>query len=93
MGHQHEAEPGPGDRARGWSVPGERTWGAFPPGAYVVTEARGVFDRFTAEAESLVDYLLALKRDDALPASMNPSPAKPAEAAPAAAAPAAAPQG
>lgn len=46
----------------------------------------------SAEAEALVDYLLSLKRDDALPASMNPSPAKPAEAAAPAAA-AAAPQG
>ena len=53
MGHQHEASPGGGDDARGWAVPGERKWGVFPPGGYVVTEARSVFDRFTSEAESL----------------------------------------
>ena len=53
MGHQHEASRGSGDDARGWAVPGERAWGVFPPGGYVVTEARSVFDRFVAEAESL----------------------------------------
>lgn len=30
------------------------------------------------KAEVLVDYLLSLKRDDALPAAINPAPAKPA---------------
>lgn len=53
MGHQHHAAPAPGDGPRGWVAPGERSWGVFAPGAYVVMEAREVFDRFTAEAESL----------------------------------------
>lgn len=39
----------------------------------------------TPEAESLVDYLLSLKRDDTVPASMNPAPVK--ATAPKAAAP------
>ena len=67
--------------------------GQKPSDALPVESPEGTCVVPTAAAESLVDYLLALKRDDALPASMNPSPAKPAEAAPAAAAPAAAPQG
>ena len=45
----------------------------------------------TPEAESLVSYLLSLKRDDALPKAINPAPAsKPAVPAAPAAAPAAA---
>jgi hypothetical protein len=53
MGHHHEADPGQGDGARGWAAPGQRAWGAFAPGTHVVLEARGVFDRFTAESESM----------------------------------------
>jgi hypothetical protein len=53
VGHQHQAAaPVPGD-ADGWAVPGGRRVGVFPPGGYVVDEARGVFDRFAAEAGSL----------------------------------------
>lgn len=39
----------------------------------------------TPEAESLVAYLLSLKRDDSLPKAINPAPAKAPEAKPAAA--------
>ncbi len=53
MGHHHDAAPGQGEGARGWAAPGQRAWGAFAPGAHVVLEARGVFERFTAEAESM----------------------------------------
>jgi hypothetical protein len=53
MGHQHDgAAPFRGD-AGGWAVPGGRRAETFPPGGYVVDEARVVFDRFTAEAASL----------------------------------------
>jgi cbb3-type cytochrome oxidase cytochrome c subunit len=65
--------------------------GECPLEALPVESPEGVCVVPSAEAKSLVDYLLSMKRDDALPASMNPSPVKPAEAAPAA--PAAAPQG
>ncbi len=70
--------------------------GQYPLEALPVETPEGTYLVPTAAAEALVDYLLSLKRDDALPASMNPAPAKPAAAAPAApAAPAAAapPQG
>ena len=39
----------------------------------------------TPAAESLVGYLLSLKRDDSLPKAINPAPAKAPEAKPAAA--------
>jgi cytochrome c oxidase cbb3-type subunit 2 len=61
--------------------------GQIPADALPVQSPEGTFVVPTAAAESLVDYLLSLRRDDAIPASMNPAPAKPAEAA------AAAPQG
>jgi hypothetical protein len=53
MGHQHESSPDAGDDARAWAIPGQRTWGVFASGAHVVPEARLVFDRFAAEADSL----------------------------------------
>lgn len=61
--------------------------GQTPADALPVEAPAGIAIVPSPEAESLVDYLLSLKRDDAVPASMNPSPAKPAEAK------AAAPQG
>lgn len=64
--------------------------GECPLEALPVEAPEGICVVPSAEAKALVDYLLSMKRDDALPASMNPSPVKPAEAAPAAAA---APQG
>ena len=58
--------------------------GQFPLDALPVASPEGTYVVPSAAAESLVDYLLSMKRDDALPASMNPSPVKPAEAASAA---------
>lgn len=58
--------------------------GQIPLDALPVASPEGTYVVPSAAAESLVDYLLSMKRDDALPASMNPSPVKPAEAASAA---------
>lgn len=65
--------------------------GQQPAEALAVTTKEGHAIVPTPAAESLVSYLLSLKRDDALPKAIDPAPAKPA--APAAAAPAAAPKG
>lgn len=63
--------------------------GQKPAEALDVASKEGYAIVPTAAAESLVGYLLSLKRDDALPKAINPAPAK----APAAAAAPAAPQG
>jgi cytochrome c oxidase cbb3-type subunit 2 len=60
--------------------------GQQPAEALAVTTKEGHVIVPTAAAESLVSYLLSLKRDDALPKAIDPAPAKPA-------APAAAPKG
>jgi cytochrome c oxidase cbb3-type subunit 2 len=65
--------------------------GQQPAVALDVTTKEGHAIVPTPAAESLVSYLLSLRRDDALPKAIDPAPAKPA--APAAAAPAAAPKG
>jgi cytochrome c oxidase cbb3-type subunit 2 len=65
--------------------------GQQPANALAVETKQGHAIVPTPEMESLVSYLLSLKRDDALPKAIDPAPAKPA--APAAAAPAAAPKG
>lgn len=61
--------------------------GQSPVAPLPIPAAAGMVVVPSPEAESLVDYLLSLKRDDVVPASMNPAPVKPAEAK------AAAPQG
>ena len=65
--------------------------GQQPAEALAVTTKEGHAIVPTPAAESLVSYLLSLKRDDALPKAIDPAPANPA--APAPAAPAAAPKG
>ncbi len=51
MGHPHTTAAPPSGEA--WAVPGVPRNGAFPPGGFVVDEARLAFERFTSEAESL----------------------------------------
>ena len=58
--------------------------GQFPLDALPVASPEGTYVVPSAAAESLVDYLLSMKRDDARPASMYPAPVTPAEAASAA---------
>lgn len=54
--------------------------GQHPDAALAVASPEGTAVLPTAEANELVDYLLSLKRDDAVPASLNYGPAtKPAE--------------
>ncbi len=67
--------------------------GQFPADALPVEAPEGTAVLPKPEALALVEYLLSLKRDDALPAAINPAPAKPAAAPAAPAAAAAAPQG
>lgn len=65
----------------------KRVLGQVPAEALPLEAPEGSVVVATPQAEALVDYLLSLKRDDTVPASMNPAPVKPAEAK------AAAPQG
>jgi len=65
--------------------------GQQPANALAVETKEGHAIVPTSDMESLVSYLLSLRRDDALPKSIDHGPAK--AAAPAAAAPAAAPKG
>ncbi|WP_193214448.1 cbb3-type cytochrome c oxidase subunit II [Luteolibacter marinus] len=59
--------------------------GQVPQDALPVESPEGTVVIPSPDANELVDYLLSLKRDDAVPASMNYGPAtKPAEAKPAA---------
>jgi cytochrome c oxidase cbb3-type subunit II len=67
--------------------------GQTPADALAVPTKEGHAVVPTFEAESLVSYLLSLKRDDALPKAINPAPASAAKPAAPAAAPAAAPKG
>ncbi len=52
--------------------------GQTPANALPVEAPEGIAILPRPEADVLVDYLLSLKRDDTLPASINPAPAKPA---------------
>ncbi|MCW1926023.1 cbb3-type cytochrome c oxidase subunit II [Luteolibacter arcticus] len=63
--------------------------GQKPAEALAVSTKEGHMILPTTDAESLVSYLLSLKRDDALPKAIDPAPAKAATPTPAAAAPAA----
>ncbi len=57
MGHHHidgsdDQSPGSDDQSpkSGWSVPGQRRMNPFPPGSYLVDEARSVVAEFVATA-------------------------------------------
>ncbi len=64
MGHVHTDGAGDQPPEPGWTVPGQRSRNPFPPGTYVVDEARSAFDEFVATASDLdaAEQLVAMRQ-------------------------------
>ncbi|MCZ3389112.1 MAG: hypothetical protein LH645_08315 [Actinomycetia bacterium] len=63
MGHDHTDGDGGQSPEPAWSAPGQRSTNPFPPGSYVIDEARSVFGEFV-DAASDLDAVEQLVRSD-----------------------------